>query len=266
MKLGTSSCLLNLLNSEKNDGEVLIGIIPCAGYGSRLSPYTDIVPKPLIRIGGRPLVEYSLALMKELGLPLAVLIISSHTRKVRSYFGSNYDGLDIEYVVQEPPRGLLDAVYGTRGAVEDRFITLLSDEIYVGCRHEQLLRSWEAHPEVDGLVGYIAGASFDEIRKNYSIVVKDDRIKELEEKPKKQVNSLVGTGTWGLTRAFFEYAASALTRNPPDKRSFVDALQLMIHDNCLVNGYDLGGSYLNVNFSVDVERAERLVQRLVAGP
>lgn len=231
-----------------------------------MTPYTNTVPKPLIRIGDRPLVEYSMALVRKLQLPLAVLIVGSHTREVQSYFGSNYHGLDIEYVVQEPPRGLLDAVYSARSAVEDRFVTLLSDEIYAGCRHSQMLKYWGEHPEVDGLVGYISGSSFGEIRKNYSIVLKDDQVRELAEKPKKQVNSLLGTGTWGLTKAFFRYAESALATNPPDKRSFVDALQLMVDDDCVIRGYDLGGSYLNVNFSTDVERAERLVRRPIVGP
>jgi len=240
----------------------LIGIIPCAGYGSRLASLTNGVPKPLIRIGGKPLIEYPLALMKELDLSLVVLIISSHTRKVQAYLGSDYNGLAIEYVEQDPPRGLLDAVYRASEFVADKFITLLSDEIYVGGRHRNLLEYWHVHPEVDGWVGYVVSSSWDEIRKNYSIVMKEGEIiAKLEEKPTRQVNSLLGTGTWGLTRAFFDYAALALTRNPPDRRSFVDALQLMVHDGYLIQGYDLMGSYINVNSPADMERAELLVRR-----
>jgi dTDP-glucose pyrophosphorylase len=238
----------------------LIGIIPCAGHGSRLASFTNGIPKPLIRIGGRPLVQYSLDLIRGLDLSLVLLIISSHTREVQAYFGSNYKGLAIEYVVQEPPRGLLDAVYRAKELVADRFITLLSDEIYVGCRHRNLVEYWQTHPEVDGLVGYLVSPSWGDIRKNYSIVMQDGRIEELEEKPKSQVNSLLGTGTWGLTKAFFDYAAFALTRNPPNKRSFVDALQLMVYDDYLIQGYDLMGSYVNVNSPADIERAELLVR------
>jgi dTDP-glucose pyrophosphorylase len=239
----------------------LIGIVPCAGYGSRLASFTDDVPKPLIRIGGKPLIEHPLALMKTLDLSLVVLVISSHTRDVQAYLGSNYQGLAIEYVEQEPPRGLLDAVYRARGFVADKFITVLSDEIYVGCRHRDLVEYWHTHPEVEGLVGYLVSPSWDDIRKNYSMVMTDGRVEELEEKPKRQVNAYLGTGTWGLKSAFFDYAAFALTENPPERRSFVDALQLMIHDNYLIQGYDLMGSYVNVNAPADLERAELLVRR-----
>jgi NDP-sugar pyrophosphorylase family protein len=238
----------------------LIGVIPCAGYGSRLSPFAKEVPKPLIPIGGKPLVEYPLALMKGLEPAFVVLIISSHTREVQEHLGDSYDGLAIEYVVQDPPRGLLDAVYQAREYVMDKFITLLSDEVYVGCRHRKLVEYWRDHPEIDGLVGYLGGQSWDAIKKNYSIVARNGSIAEFEEKPKHPVNSLLGTGTWGLTRTFFDYAALTLTNNPPGKRSFVDALQLMADDNHVIQGYDLGGSYVNVNSPADIGRAELLVR------
>jgi len=61
-------------------------------------------------------------------------------------------------------------------------------------------------------------------------------------------------------KAFFDYAAFALTRNPPNKRSFVDALQLMVYDDYLIQGYDLMGSYVNVNSPADIGRAELLVR------
>jgi NDP-sugar pyrophosphorylase family protein len=109
-------------------------------------------------------------------------------------------------------------------------------------------------------VGYLGGQSWDVIKKNYSIVARNGSIAEFEEKPRHQVNSLLGTGTWGLTRTFFDYAALALTNNPPEKRSFVDALQLMVDDNHLIQGYDLKGSYVNVNSPADIRRAELLVR------
>lgn len=204
-------------------------------------------------------MEYPLALMKELEPSLVVIIISSHTREVRDYLGASYDGLPIEYVVQEPPRGLLDAVCQTKEYVTDKFITLLSDEIYVGCRHRKLVEYWHAHPEIDGLVGYLSGQRWNAIKKNYSVVVRNGRVVDMQEKPSHQLNSLLGTGTWGLTEAFFKYAAWTLAENPPEKRSFVDALQLMIGDNYVIKGYDLMGSYINVNFPADMEQAELLI-------
>ena len=240
----------------------MIGMIPCAGYGTRLAPLTDTVLKPLIEIGGKSLVAHNLDLLRALGLSRVVLIISLHTEDVRSSLGPHYQGITIEYVEQDPPQGLLDAVCQARGQVEDRFITVLSDEVYAGCRHKDLVEYWQAYSDVDGIVGYVGNQDWDSIKKNYSVEMDSENlITGLIEKPRHQVNSLLGTGTWALTRSFFDYADLVLTKNPPDQRSFVDALQLMVKDNQVIQGYDLAGQYINVNYLDDVAAAERLLGR-----
>jgi NDP-sugar pyrophosphorylase family protein len=238
---------------------MLAGIIPCAGYGTRLSPLTEIVPKGLVRIGSKSLLEHNLAIMKDLELARIILVISSHTERIRSYVGQHFEGIAVDYVIQEPPRGLLDAIYHARAAIDDRFLTLLADEVYVGCHHRSLVRYWENKPGLGGLVGYVMAADPEEIKKNYSILVRGTRIEQLEEKPKVLVNGILGTGTWALDRAFFDYADFTLAKNPPEKRNFVDALQLMIDDGVLIEGYDLAGSYVNVNSPADVLRARALL-------
>jgi dTDP-glucose pyrophosphorylase len=238
---------------------MVVGIIPCAGYGTRLSSVTETVPKGLVRIGSKTLLERNLTIMKDLGITRIVLVISSHTEPIRSFVGQCFEGIAVDYIIQEPPRGLLDAIYQTRKAVEDRFLTLLADEVYVGCDHRGLVEYWAGKPGLGGLVGYVIATDPGDIKKNYSILVRDARIDHLEEKPPMPANSMLGTGTWALGRAFFDYADFALTKNPPEKRNFVDALQLMIDDGALVEGYDLAGGYVNVNSPPDVLRAKRLL-------
>jgi NDP-sugar pyrophosphorylase family protein len=249
--------LLVLRSSEES--VMLVGIIPCAGYGTRLSPITETMPKGLVRIGSKTLLEHNLTIMKDLDISRIVLVISAHTERIRSYVGQCFEGIAVDYVIQEPPRGLLDAIYQARKAVEDRFLTLLADEVYVGCHHKGLVEYWEERPSLGGLVGYVMATDPEEIKKNYSILATGARIEHLEEKPRMPVNAMLGTGTWALDRAFFDYADFALTKNPPEKRNFVDALQLMIDDDGLIEGYDLAGGYVNVNSPVDILRAKALL-------
>jgi len=239
----------------------LIGIIPCAGSGTRLASFAGGVPKPLVRIGGRPLVEYSLSVMRVLAVERVVLIVGPHTEQVRSQVGVSFGGLPVEYVMQHSPRGLLDAVHQARHMVDDKFITLLSDEIYVDCRHKDLIEYWDTHLQVDGMVGYIPDSTWEQTRKNYSVVLNGEVFRLLEEKPYRQVNSLLGTGTWALPRAFFDYAGDALRKNSLDKLSFVDVLQLMISDGFRIHGYDLAGRYININSAEDMGPAMTLVER-----
>jgi len=238
----------------------LVGVIPCGGYGTRLASYTNRLPKALLRIGDKSLLEYNLTLMEIMAVSRLAIVISKHTENIRSYVGSQFHGIPIDYVEQNPPQGLLHAIYQTRNFVEDRFVTLLSDELYIGSRHRSFIEYWSAHSEVSGLVGFVIAGDPNDIKKNYSIKMHDLRIDHLEEKPSVCINSLLGTGTWALTKLFFDYASMILAGNPPEKRNFVDALQHMIDDGYLIEGYDLLGKYVNINSPVDISLAQSLIR------
>jgi NDP-sugar pyrophosphorylase family protein len=118
---------------------------------------------------------------------------------------------------------------------------------------------WQSRPDLDGLVGFLDGAAWSAISKNYSVSLQGARIERMVEKPTEQVNSLLGTGTWAFGPRFFDYAAHMLTADSSGKRAFVDALQLMIDDGCRIEGYNLGGRYININSPADVAAAEHLL-------
>lgn len=238
---------------------MLSGIIPCGGYGTRLTPLTHSIPKALIPIGGKPLIAYSLSIMKALDVGRVIVIIGSHTQAVKDYIGPSYEGLLVQYVLQDPALGLLDAVFQARHLVEDQFLTLLSDEIYIGCNHQGFVEKWKHQSELAGLIGYVKTADSDRIRQNYSITMNGRRVKRLEEKPRLPTNRRLGTGTWALHRSFFEAAGFVLRHNPPERHNFVDALQIMIEAGSLMEGYDLNGGYVNVNSACDIDLAESLL-------
>jgi NDP-sugar pyrophosphorylase family protein len=238
---------------------MLTGIVPCGGYGTRLIPLIGDSPKALLPIGKRPLVEHSLRILREIGVDLAVLTVSPHTLSVRAFVGDSYEGLPVEYVLQDPPLGLLDAVYRARDIVQGNCITLLPDEIYLGADHRGLVEYWQARPHLAGLVGFLDSASWGAISKNYSVSLRGTRIERMVEKPTEQINSLLGTGTWAFGPRFFHYAERVLQADITKKRAFVDALQLMIDEGCIIEGYNLGGCYVNINSPVDVEAAEVLL-------
>ena len=81
--------------------------LPCprgflaAGRGKRLAPHTDRVPKPLLSLNGRPLLEYALHHLKQAGVLQVLIVVGYLGDRIRSHFGNGYRwGLDISYVEQ----------------------------------------------------------------------------------------------------------------------------------------------------------------------
>ncbi len=111
-----------------------VAVIPCAGVGTRMRPATRIVPKPLIPVIDRPVIQYVVEEAVEAGITEIVLVVDERPGDpVISHFiaGEPIPGLEsvtFTRVVQEAPRGLGDAVLCARHAVGDRpFLCMLSD-------------------------------------------------------------------------------------------------------------------------------------------
>jgi NDP-sugar pyrophosphorylase family protein len=103
-------------------------MVLAAGLGSRLRPLTDQLPKPLIPVGGHPLIAYSLALLRAAGITQTVINLHHLGAKIRTALGNHAYGVDITYSEEDP---LLDTGGALRAAERwlagDRVVLLNSD-------------------------------------------------------------------------------------------------------------------------------------------
>ncbi len=90
-------------------------IILAAGFGTRLRPLTDNTPKPLIQVGGRPLIHYSLLLLRKYGVTDVVINVHYHADKIVEAIGNGRQlGMKIAYS-KEPE------ILGTGGGIKKIF-------------------------------------------------------------------------------------------------------------------------------------------------
>lgn len=84
----------------------MVAIILAGGKGERLRPLTDKVPKPMIDILGRPLVEYQVLWLKDQGITRIIFSCGYKSEVIIRYFkdGSRF-GLKIDYAIEEEPLG-----------------------------------------------------------------------------------------------------------------------------------------------------------------
>jgi mannose-1-phosphate guanylyltransferase len=103
-------------------------MILAAGLGSRLRPLTDRLPKPLLRVGGHPLIAYPLAMLRAAGIGEVVINLHHHGDLIRAALGERAYGVTITYSEEEP---LLDTGGAIRRAARwlagERFVLLNSD-------------------------------------------------------------------------------------------------------------------------------------------
>src|SRR5690606_14954643 len=80
-------------------------VIPLAGKGTRLRPHTHVTPKPLLRVGDKPVMAYILDDLRALGVHEAVFITGHLKEKVEAYVGEEYPDFAARYVEQPVQNG-----------------------------------------------------------------------------------------------------------------------------------------------------------------
>jgi len=104
-------------------------LILAAGRGTRMGTLTNEMPKPMLMVGNKNLIEHKLdALPKE--VDEVILLIGYQGDAIRNYFGSEARGRKITYVTQEKLDGTAGAVWAAREVLRDRFLILMGDDLY----------------------------------------------------------------------------------------------------------------------------------------
>lgn len=92
-------------------------LVYAAGLGTRLAPLTDVLPKPVLPIGGRPLVAWTLDRLAAFGCERAVLNLHHLGAEIRRALGDEHRGMPLDYSEEPEILGTLGALAAARGAL-----------------------------------------------------------------------------------------------------------------------------------------------------
>jgi len=113
-------------------------VVMAGGFGSRLRPLTETVPKPMLPVGGKPLIEHIIASLKETGVGRVNVTTHYLPEQIRDYFGDgSAHGVNIDYVQEDRPLGtagalsLLEPSDGTMLVVNGDIVTDLNFEAMI---------------------------------------------------------------------------------------------------------------------------------------
>lgn len=106
-------------------------IIMAGGKGTRISSVASDIPKPMIKIEGKPVLEREIECLREQGFTDLIITVSHLAECIISYFGDGSAfGVHIEYFVEESPLGNAGALFKLRDKLDDDFLLLNADSIF----------------------------------------------------------------------------------------------------------------------------------------
>ncbi|MGN6349693.1 MAG: nucleotidyltransferase family protein [Candidatus Nitrosocosmicus sp.] len=107
-------------------------VILAGGLGTRLQPYTFFIPKPMLPLGNKPLLEYLVEWLSNSGkINQIILCVSYLHRTIEDYFedGSRF-GIEIKYARSERPLATAGQLKTASNLLDDTFVCLYGDSIY----------------------------------------------------------------------------------------------------------------------------------------
>jgi len=102
-------------------------LILAAGKGTRMWPLTEKSPKPLLPLGGLPIIERQIQELKKVGVINVYILIGYRMKKISDYLDNAKLGLNINYIVQEKQKGTGHAVNQAKGEINGYFYCLNGD-------------------------------------------------------------------------------------------------------------------------------------------
>lgn len=106
-------------------------VIMAGGKGTRIASVVSDVPKPMIEICGKPILEHQILTLKKQGLCEITLVIGHLGHVIRNYFGDGSRwNVKINYIVEDTPLGTAGALFFLKDSIADDFLLLNGDIIF----------------------------------------------------------------------------------------------------------------------------------------
>jgi UDP-N-acetylglucosamine diphosphorylase / glucose-1-phosphate thymidylyltransferase / UDP-N-acetylgalactosamine diphosphorylase / glucosamine-1-phosphate N-acetyltransferase / galactosamine-1-phosphate N-acetyltransferase len=170
-------------------------VILAAGRGRRMHDLTNGIPKPMLKIKGKPILEHKInALPKE--IKEIVFVVGYYGEHIMNHFKRFFNGRKIIYVFQTNLNGTGGALFLAKSVLKDRFMVMMGDDLYHKKDIKKLLKHNMAvlGHEVDD------PSRFGMIKTN-----RNGNMVDIVEKPKRWKEKLANAGMYVITKKIFDY-------------------------------------------------------------
>lgn len=165
-------------------------VIMAGGFGTRLYPYTKILPKPLIPIGDVPIAEHIINRFHSFGCKLFYLIVCHKKNMIKAYFNETERDYEIIYIDEDKPLGTGGGLSLLKGEINSTFI-LSNCDILIEEDYEKI---YQYHKEENNAITMVC--SLKNIKIPYGVVEISQKgaIESMQEKP--ELSVFVNTGCY----------------------------------------------------------------------
>jgi len=219
-------------------------VLMAGGAGTRLRPLTEHVPKPMLPVGDRPLLETVLGQVSDAGFSRVLIAVNYRADVIEAHFGDGSRfGVDIAYLNEGSPLGSAGALRLAASELDRPFIVMNADLL----TNVKLPALMHFHCEEGNVV--TVGVRRYELELPYGVVEMDGtRVRSLREKPR--LTFFVNAGLYAV-----DPSAVALAAGLPARFDMTDLVEAALVARARVGGFPIREYWLDVGQLADYDRA-----------
>jgi dTDP-glucose pyrophosphorylase len=165
--------------------------IMAGGKGSRLDPFTKILPKPLIPVGDKPIIEIIMNGFHKFGFNNFIISLNYKAEIIKLYFLENANGFNVSYTHEDVPLGTAGALQLAKDRLTETFIVSNCDVI-IDVDFDKLLAFHKQNKNFATVVGVVKHMQIP-----YGVIeVKDNKLHQMTEKP--EYDFVINSGVYVL--------------------------------------------------------------------
>ena len=250
--------ILPLLNKEKHLLDIidlnnfesnlpLECVIMAGGRGKRLSPLTDKIPKPMLMLGSKPIIEHNIDRLIKFGIKKIYISVNYLSNIIKDYFGDGSGkGIEIQYIEESKPLGTAGSL-----TLVDKFKTkhvlLMNSDLFTNVDFEKMYKS-----------AIRENALLTLASKNYKVDIpyaifqsENSIIKEFKEKPVYNYN---------LNAGIYILKKEVINKIPKDTfYDITDLIEKLINENEIVSHSLISGYWIDIGKKEDYTKAKELI-------
>ena len=243
--------IINVINFRELKSYLPVdAVIMAGGRGERLKPLTDFTPKPLLKVGDKPILEYNIDRMRLFGIDDFWITLRYLGDQIETYFGDgNGRNINVQYVKELQPLGTIGAVSKITNFQHD-YVLVTNSDLLTNLNYEQFFLDFLKQNADLAVVTIPYKVSVP-----YAVLeTSNGHIVDFKEKP---------TYTYYSNGGIYLMKKDVLGLIP--KNTFYNATDLMeglINQNRKVISYPLQGYWLDVGKPEDFEKANKDFERI----
>jgi mannose-1-phosphate guanylyltransferase len=212
-------------------------IILAGGLGTRLQPYTFFIPKPMLPLGNKPLLEHIIEWLKndENNIDHIIICVSYLHRTIEDYFedGSRL-GIKIEYARSDRPLATAGQLMTAKKFIDDTFVCVYGDSIYEFSLREMI----KEHERLDAFISMALLSYKTRLKYGFIDINGNNRVTAWNEKP--EIKGLINIGCYVMEPEFIDMIPSS------NAYGMDDAVRKALDVKKLVNGFKIESGFIDI--------------------